>query len=303
MTTATSTSSATARSSMVGPRAIRVRSSSAATPITPTQKTRTTFMASPPGWGWCRRPAVAGELRCWVSAPRARTTRRSRASTCRASRRPRLVAGIEDVEEQGVSGASRLDDQAAGNQRDHLGDDGEDEVGPGAQVHLDHGVAWLAMQLQRRPRDLGAGDDDVGEEVDDEPAQPQRTDVQVHAQRRQGEHQADHERDQEAAEDVGEGQRRQPAPPTPRSARPAAASCRLRNLPARRLSTCPAHRRALRQDRGDVEVAIEEVVRGASGVVEEWSGDDGEGQAGGDQGAGGADHGARRPGVEARPGR
>ena len=51
-------------------------------------------------------------------------------------------------------------------------------------------------------RDLRAGDDDVSQEVHDEPAQPQRPDVQVHAQRRQREHQADHERDQHPAHDV-----------------------------------------------------------------------------------------------------
>ena len=83
-----------------------------------------------------------------------------------------LVPGVEDVQEQGVGGAACLDHQAAGNQGDHLGDHGQHEVRVGAQVHLDHRVARLTVQLQGRPASPGRWRRRRPQEMHDEPAQP-----------------------------------------------------------------------------------------------------------------------------------
>ena len=203
-----------------------------------------------------------------MSAPKASTTRRSRAKTLGAHLLDaRLVPRVEDVQEQRVGGPAGLDDEAAGHQRDHLGDDGEHEVRAGPQVDLDHGVAGLAMELKGRPGDLGARDDDIGEEADDEPASRSGRTWRCIAQGRQRKHEHTTMATTSPPTTLNTDSR-----PTghPHDGQPA----QRRQLQAARGAPAAAARRRLArgssrpsgQHRGDVELAVEEVAGAARPV-------------------------------------
>ena len=139
--TATSTSSATTRSSMVGPSEIRSTSSSAAAAQDADADEDHSVHRGPStgrgAWGRAGRLVQVVDLGAEGEYDAALEGEDLRAHLVD----PRLVPRVEDVKEQRVGGPAGLDDEAAGHQGDHLGDDSQHEVRVGPQVHLDHRVA------------------------------------------------------------------------------------------------------------------------------------------------------------------
>ena len=70
--------------------------------------------------------------------------------------------------------AVEVQHQRTRHQRERLGDGGQQQVGVGAQLHLTIAPCRTPPGRSALPRDLGAGDGEVDQEVPGEPRQGQR---------------------------------------------------------------------------------------------------------------------------------